>query len=178
VRNNKEVDELSQYFEQNGVCVVSKLNTDILKNNYVEFILKYITLLHNTFTRDEYFIDIARSSMVGLDQVDIFKLNKYLYNLNYTKKIKISFFDIFCEIEKSEIDFSNKQSLQDFKDNFLDLSQKMNDLNFLEFFSYFINKIGIIPYIEKYGNFDDLQDVFTLLNKIKSFMQTNTSFHI
>lgn len=178
MRNNKEVEELSIYFEQNNIWVTSKLNTDILKNKYVEFLIKYLHCLENPGQNDDFFIDIVRSSIVWLSQVDIFKFNKYLYNVNYSKKFKLSFFDVFCEIEKTEIEINNKQSLIDFRDDFLDILQKLHDLNFVEFFSYFIDKIWIISYIEKYGNFDDIEDIFTLFNKIKSFTQIKSTFKL
>jgi len=178
VRNNKEVEELSIFFTQNNISVVSKLNTDILKNDYVNFILKYLNCLDNPFTNNEYFIDIVRSSIVWLNQIDIFKFNKDLYNKNYSRKIPLSFYDEFCQIEKSKIDFLDKKNLIAFRDNFEDLRQKLNNTNFLEFFSYFIDKIWVIPYIEKYGNFDDIQDIFSLFNKIKSFLEINPSLKL
>lgn len=170
VRNNKEVEELSNFFTSQNIDVVSKLNFDILKNNYVNFILKFLACLSDPLSNDNNFIDITRSSIIGLNQVDIFKFTKYLYNLNYTRKFKLSFYDRFCDIQNIELDFSDKDSLINFRDIFEDLRLKLNNLNFVDFFSYFIDKIWIIPYIEKHWNFDDIEDIYTLFNKIKSFI--------
>jgi len=64
VRNNSEVEEFSNFLEQNNIPVTSKLNTDILKNDYVKFIIKFLSSLENTFEYDNYFIDIARSAII------------------------------------------------------------------------------------------------------------------
>ncbi|MDD5769435.1 MAG: ATP-dependent DNA helicase [Candidatus Gracilibacteria bacterium] len=178
VRNNSEVEEFSLFFKQNQIEVVSKLNSDILKNDYVNFILKYLEVLSDNFSYSDNLIDITRSSIIGLNQVDIFKINKDLFNYNYTKKFKLSFLDYLLDIEKKEIELEDKNSLIEFKNNFLDFNKKIIELNFLEFFSYFIENIGIIPFIEKYGSFDDIEDIFTLFNKIKGFFENDKDFNI
>lgn len=178
VRNNSEVEDFSHFFEQNGVPVTSKLNTNILFNSYVEFIIKFLTCLNDTFGHENYFIDIARSSIMGLSQTDIFKINRELFNYNYTKKFKLTFFDYLLDIETKEIELSHKAAIIDFKSLFEDLSQKMKELHFVEFFSYFIEKTGIISYIEKHGNFDDIEDIFTLFNKIKNYVSLKKDFSI
>lgn len=178
VRNNREVEELSKFFTSQKIDVISKLSFNILKNDYVNFVLKFLACLEDPLSNDENFIDITRSSIIWLNQVDIFKFTKYLYNLNYTRKFKFSFYDRFCDIQNIELDFNDKKSLVDFRDMFEDLKEKLNNLNFVDFFSYFIEKIWIIPYIEKYWSFDDIEDIYTLFNKIKSFTQLNPNLTV
>lgn len=178
VRNNSEVEEFSNFLEQNNIPVTSKLNTDILKNDYVKFIIKFLSCLENTFECDKYFIDIARSSVMWLSQTDIFKINKELYNFNYTKKFKLWLYDYILDLETKQIDLIDKEAILNFRDTFLDLSQKRSELHFIEFFPYFIEKIGIIEYVEKNGNFDDIEDIYTLFNKIKSYVSIKKEFSL
>lgn len=176
VRNNKEVESLSQFFIENKIPVTSKLNTDILKNEYVIFILKFLHCLNETNYKENYFIDILRNSILWLNQVDIFKFNKDLYNLNYTKKVKLAVFDKFIDIENSEVLYKEKENLIEFKDKFLDLKTKLSELNFMEFFKYFIDSLKIVEYIEKNWSFSDIEDIYTLFNKIKSFFELDNTF--
>ncbi len=178
VRNNAEVEEFSNFLEQNNIPVTSKLNTDILKNDYVEFIIKFLSCLENTFENDKYFIDVIRSSIIWLSQTDIFKINKELYNFNYTKKFKLGLYDYILDLETKTIDLIDKQAIIDFREMFLDLLQKKSELHFVEFFPYFIEKIGIIEYVEKHGNFDDIEDIYTLFNKIKSYVSVKKDFSL
>lgn len=171
VRSNKEVDELSSFFMKNGVEVTSKLNTDILKNDFVKFLLTFLQCISKINPNESDCINIARHQLFGISQRDIFLFNRELYNQNYTKKFKITFFEKLLDIESSTLEFSNKEAFIDFKNLFLDLSEKVHSMHFMEFFSYMIDTIWIIPFIEKYGNFDDIQDVYTLFNKIKAFFE-------
>jgi hypothetical protein len=53
----------------------------------------------------------------------------------------LSFYDEFCKIDRSKLEFENKDLLINFRDLFEDLKQNLNDKNFIDFFSYFIKKI-------------------------------------
>lgn len=179
VRSNKEVEELSYFFEQNKIDVVSKQNTDILKNEYVIFILKFLKCLKDPYFKDEFFIDICRNSILWLNQIDIFKINRYLYNKNYTKKFKVSFFDNLLELENiSDLELSTKDEIIDFRQRFLSLEQKLEELNFIEFFNYFLESFNILTYIEKNWTFDDIEDIYTLFNKIKDFTKIDKEFNL
>lgn len=178
VRNNSEVEDFSNFFENNNIPVTSKLNTDILKNIYIELIIKFLSCLDNNFLYQDYFLDISRSKILWIEQTDIFKINKELFNYNYTKKHKLWFLDYILDIEKKEIELENLNAIIEFKKLFIDLSVKIKQLHFVEFFSYFIDKIWIISYIEKNWNFDDIEDIYTLFNKIKSYVCIKKDFNV
>jgi ATP-dependent exoDNAse (exonuclease V) beta subunit len=63
-RNNREVEEYSLFLEQNFIEVNSKLNTDILKNDYILFILKFLQVLKDPYEFEADFIDILRTKIL------------------------------------------------------------------------------------------------------------------
>jgi hypothetical protein len=50
--------------EQNSILVNSKLNTDILKNDYVLFILKFLKVLKDPYEFETDLIDILRTNIL------------------------------------------------------------------------------------------------------------------
>lgn len=178
VRNNKEVEKLSNFFVSSWLQVVSKLNTNILNNDYIIFIINYLKLLTNDFLEEEKVIDIFRNDILWINQVDIFKINKYLYNLNYTLKYKKTFLETIFDIDKLEIEFLDIESIKRNIEILNELKSKLFTHNFSEFFDEFLQKLHILDFIEKNWNFDDLQDIFTLCNKIKSFLELDNTFNL
>jgi len=180
VRWNSEVLELSNFFEANWLSVVSKQNTNILKNEYINFIIKYLKVLKAPDINDSDFIDILRFDIFWLCQSDIFKISRYAYNKNYTRKFKLSIFEIFQDLEKlkEEIDFDNFDRLIEFRDNFMHLSSELSKKSFLDFFSYLIENSKIVEYVQKNWNFDDVEDIYTLFNKIKDFSLSDREFSL
>ncbi len=195
VRSNKEVEDWSKFLQDNWVEVESKLKTNILKSDYIVFILKYLEIINNPYAKEDSFIDILRCEFVDVDKLDILSINKYLYNLNYTRKEKIRVFDILKNLdndlsltlqewqiwkyEKSNwLELRNKQKLIDFRDNLIYLNSKLATTNFIIFFNEFIEKSAILDYIEKNGSFDDLQDIFSLFQKIKKWTEFNKNFSV
>lgn len=177
VRNNKEVEELSKFFELNEIWVISKQNTDILKNEFVVFILKFFYCLLDINNNEHNFIDVCRNDILWLNQVDIFKINKYLFSKNYVRKQKISFFDLICDLEKiDDLELNDKDWLLNFRDKFINSSKKLSNDFFINFFNEFLSDFEILKYIETNGTFDDIQDIFTLFNKIKDFCLIDKNF--
>ncbi len=179
VRSNKEVEELSRFFIQNQVDVVSKQNTNILKNNYVIFLLKLLKVLQNPNQNDANLIDILRNNILWLSQIDIFKLSKHIYNLNYTKKYKISVFEKFLEFENiTDITWEKADKLTEIRDIFKELIWDLSWKNFVEFFNILLSKFKIIDFIQTNWTFDDIEDIYTFFNKISSYSQNDNSFSL
>lgn len=170
VRNNREVEEFSLFLEQNWIEVTSKLNTDILSNNFVNLIIKILRVIKDPYEHESDFIDILRTKIIWLNQIDVFKISRKLFILNYSKKIKIRFFDYFLEFENSEdLELKDKEKILEFRQKFLDLQDDLSILNLQEFLNSLINKVAILEYIEKNWTFDDIEDIYTLMNKINDF---------
>ncbi len=175
VRNNREVETWSELLQKNNIEVESKLKTNILNSNYVNYILSYLELIANPDNNEEKLINLMRNNITWLNSIDILKINRELYIKNYTRKFKLSMFDFLNDLEKNLIpvdeqralELSDKKSLISFRDKLIEFWNKFVSSSFSEAFAYFINEIWIIEYIEKYGDFSDLEDVYTLFNYIK-----------
>jgi len=180
VRNNREVKEYSKLLIQNWIDIESKQRTNILESNYIVFLLKYLRVINNPYEKENDLIDIVRSNILWLDQIDIFKINRYLYIKNYTRKVNMTFIDILFNI--GDIDdlpiLNNIKKLIDFRDKIFELWTKFKELNFIEFFNEVISSLDILTYINKNWSFDDTQDIFTLFNKIKLWKQQDNSLDI
>lgn len=179
VRSNKEVEEWSSFLQDNSIEVESKLKTNILKSDYIIFLLKYLEIVDNPYANEESFVDTLRCQFVDVDKIDILSINRYLYNTNYTRKEKVRFFDVLKNLEHFEgIEFRNKQMLIDFRDNLIYLNSRLSTTNFIIFFNEFIEKNKVLDYIEKNWSFDDLQDIFSLFQKIKKWTEFNKNFSV
>lgn len=182
VRWNKEVEEWSNLLAQNWIETESKLKTNILNSNYVRYILNYLKLIIDPFASENDLLEILRSEITWLNQVDIFRINRDLYIKNYSKKFKISLMDFLWEFNtqniSDEIKLNYPKLLIDFRDNLLLFCSKASDLSFVEFFWFFIEETGILKYIETNWTFDDLEDIFTLFNKIKEWNNNDKKFNI
>ncbi len=178
-RWNREVEEYNKLLEQNWIETESKLKTNILNSKYVDFILNYLEIIDNPFADENKLIDILRSNITDINQTDVLKVNKALYISNYTKKFRVSIMDFLSEESNlDELNLSEKNELIEFRDNLLDFQANSGTTNIVEFFSDFIKKTGILEYIETHWNFDDLQDIYTLFNKIKDYANLDKTFSI
>lgn len=179
VRWNREVDEWTKLLQQNAIEVESKIKTDILKSNYINFILKYLKIINNPYEDEKSLIEIMRTSLVWLNSKDVLKINRELYIKNYKLKNKITIIDYLMKDEYlKEIELIEKENLVSFREKVLDFWEKLAEYSFIEFFNYFIEKTGILKYIEINWNFDDLEDIYTLFNKIKDWSINDKNFTI
>lgn len=177
-RSNKEVEDFSVFLEQNWIEVNSKQNTDILKSTYVGFLIKFLYVLKDPYEFEADFIDILRTKIIWLSQVDIFKISRSLFNLNYSRKIKIRFFDLFLEIEDRESDLKNLTSIVDFRQKFLNITSIFSEKNLTESLDFLMKELKILEYIEKNWSFDDIEDIYTFFNKIKDFTIYDNNFNL
>jgi len=179
VRGNREVVEWSNLLQQNQIEAESKLKTNILKSKYVTLILDYLDIISNPYTDEEKLVNLMRTWLIWLNRIDVLKINRALYISNYSKKFKTTIIDFLIdESNFEELGLKNKDSLIEFRDNLLEFQSNSSELSIVEFFSIFIEKTWILTYIETHWNFDDIQDIYTLLNKIKDYSNLDKSFNI
>ena len=178
VRWNKEVEEWSKLLMQNWIEAESKLKTNILESKYVKLLLDYLEIISNPYCDEEKLINLIRTKLVWLNNIDIFKINRKLYSLNYSRKYKIKMLDFLMDSNFEELNLREEEKLNDFIEKLWDLQSKLAELSIIEFFSYFIENTSILTYIETHGNFDDIQDIYTIFNKIKDFCKTDKNFSI
>ncbi len=178
VRWNREVEQFTQLLLQNNIEAESKLKTDILKSEYIIFILNYLTVINNPYSDENILIDLMRNDLVWLQQVDILRINRALYVLNYSRKINMTMIDFLLdESNLEELHLSDKASLINFRDNLLAFGSELASKSFIAFFNDFIEKTWILLSIEANGSFDDLEDIFTFFNKIKSWNISDKKFN-
>lgn len=179
LRWNREVDEWTKLLQQNWIEVESKIKTDILKSNYINFILKYLKIINNPYEDENSLIEVMRTEITWLNQRDILRINRELYIKNYKLKEKQKLIDFLNKDEYlDEIELLEKQKLIDFRDNLFKFWSILAEKSFVEFFNNFIEKTWILEYIEKIWNFDDLEDIYTLFNKIKDWSNIDKNFSI
>jgi len=179
VRWNREVEDWSNILQKNNLWVESKLKTNILNSSYVNYVLNYLEIIDNPYANEQKLIDILRSDITWLSQVDILKINRQLYIMNYTRKYKKTFIEIIDDLEiLTDLELSDKKSIIDFKKKLLELSSQLASKSFYEFFGDFIENIWLVEYIEKHWDFADLEDIYTLFNKIKDWNNWDKTLNI
>jgi len=180
VRSNREVEEWTNFMQENNVEVESKLKTNILNNIFVNFLIDFLNLIENPYFDDEKFINILRSDIVTIENIDVITLNRVLYQKNYSKKwFKLQLWDYIWKIEhENEIEFKNLEQIINFRNNIEDLNSKLWTYWISKLFKELLEKLDFINYIEKNANFNDLEDIFTLLNKIKELQDKNKDLNL
>lgn len=192
VRSNREVLEWTDFMHSQGIDVESKLKTNILTNKYVSFILDFLKLVENPGFSDEKLLNILRTDIVDLENIDVITIARELYRKNYSRYgFKLWLWDVIKDLdkqyipenwtEKSKWDFE-LEMLEKYKDykKIIEFRQLVLNLNselwlygISRLFQKIIDSLWIIEYIETHWNFSDLEDVFTLFNKIKDLNERN-----
>lgn len=182
VRGNKEVKQWSELLGQNNIASESKLNSNILNSNYVNLIIDYLDIISNPYVDEEKLVNLMRTNLIWLNSIDVLKINRALYISNYSKKFKIKMMDFLMDLnldsDENELNLNNPELIIEFRNNLLEFWKVFASTNIVEFFSIFIEKTWILKYIESKWNFEDLQDIYTLFNKIKSYANLDKNFSI
>jgi DNA helicase-2/ATP-dependent DNA helicase PcrA len=84
-RSNKEVESWTKFMQLQNMEVESKLKTNILKNKFVSFILDFLGLIENPDFSDEKLLDILRTDIIDIENIDVISLSKELYKKNYSR---------------------------------------------------------------------------------------------
>lgn len=177
VRSNREVEEWSHFLESNSIPVESKLKTNILNNPYINFVIDFLEIINNPFSNEAKLLDLLRSDLVNVDNIDVLNINKALNRINYTRKDKLTFFSFISDDDNLDNLFLNDIGwLKSFRDDLLKVSWQIAHNSFVEYFNYFITESKILEYIENNWNFDDIEDLYTFLNLIKGFNRKDKSF--
>lgn len=179
VRGNREVIEWTTLLQQNNIEAESKLKSNILESQYVNFILKYLEVIENPYADENKLLDILRAKITGLHPIDIIKINRKLYIENYSRKYKLKIADFLMdEAILNELWLFDKQALINFRDRLFDFSREVWSTSVSDFFQKFIEKNQIMEHIESQWSFDDIQDVYTLFNTIKTWNRNNKEMKI
>lgn len=177
VKKNRQISEWSEFLKQKWLQVTSKNNTNILNNHFVKFLLDFFALVENPYGNDEKFLNILRSDLIDVENIDVIYMARNLYQKNYSRsKFKLGIWDIIKDAQTDEYmkqNVSNIEKIIAFRDFLLSLETDMWNGGITALVRNVLEKLNIFEYIEKNGDFNDLQDIFTLVNKIKSYIENN-----
>lgn len=194
VRSNREVDEWTNFMHSQGIDVESKLKTNILTNKFVNFMLDFLRLIDNPNFSDEKLLNIIRTKIIDVENIDVITLTRELYKKNYSRYgFNITLWDIIKDFDRNKIiwteerewksqgvfeleleeKYKDYKKIVDFRDLVLELNSELGLYWISRLFQKIIDRIWIIDYIETHWNFSDLEDIFTLFNKIKDINEKN-----
>ncbi len=177
VRSNKEILEWTEFLQWEDIPVESKLQSNILNSSFVKFIINYLWLLIDPFFDEEKFINILLHDLVDVNNIDVYKINRALFNTNYTKKFKIKILDFLSdETELLNLELTDIDAIETFKEKFIELSSLVQWVNIVEIVKCIVEAFDIQEYISSQWTFDDLQDLFTLISYVKKFVDINKDF--
>lgn len=199
VRTNSEVESFTEFLQANWLLVDSKLKSNIFKSKYIKLLLDLINIVANPYLDEAKLINVLRSDLSWISRLDILMVLKKLYNINYKwigKKLfelisdnyflqsisKIqdwqqSLFDEELANDKIEQKISDSESFLCFVNKILNCQQELGN-NFYNVFKKILEEFGFIEYVEKSWQFSDLEDLFTLLNYVKSLVVIDKEFSI
>ncbi|MDP2396019.1 MAG: hypothetical protein Q8S84_03605 [bacterium] len=81
--------------------VESKLKTNILTNKFVLFILDFLKFIDNPSFSDEKLLNILRTKLIKIENIDALTLSRELYIKNYSKNgFKYTLWDTIKDIDK------------------------------------------------------------------------------
>lgn len=58
------------------------------------------------------------------------------------------------------------------------MQARASELDCYSLFRHILDTSGFIRYVEKVGNFSDLEDIFTLLEQVKKWTQASSAFSL
>lgn len=149
-RNNREVEEWTAFLKSNGFEVESKMKTNILNSPYIHFILDFLALVIDPYDSDVKLINILRTKIIDVENIDIIKLNRHIYSENYTRKNKLRLFDVLASSTKlDELELKSKAKLVAFREMILRLSESIKLYSFPQFFDMCVRETHIVDFIEK-----------------------------
>lgn len=97
VRTNREVEEWTNFLQEQNIPVESRLRTNIFASRFVRLLLDLVKIVANPYASEAGIIHILRSGLFDIDRVDVLRLNRKLYIDNYTRREKKKIFDFLCD---------------------------------------------------------------------------------
>lgn len=177
VKSNKQIGEWSDFLSQKWFKVSSKKSSNILNNHICNFLLDFLKFIENPYFDDTNLLNLIRSDLVDIENIDAIYMSRNLYQRNYSRdKFKLWLWDIIKDVED---DVFARENLKDIEKvvKFRDLVLKLNSSIWNSWITSLLRdvleELNIFDFVEENGSFDDLQDIFSLVNKIKTFIENN-----
>lgn len=178
-RTNREVEEWTDFLQKNSLKVESKIDTNILNSRYILFLLDLISIVEDAYIWEEKLINLLRHPIFWIEKIDVLKINRWLYNENYTRSRKLKIFDILSNKDFMEsLELANLEKINEFRNLILLLQEIQSTNNFYFFFRELIEKVWLLDYLEQNASFEELENLFTLSNLIKWYTENDRNFSI
>lgn len=183
VKSNKQIWEWTEFLTEKWLKVNSKNSTNILNNHYCNFLLDFLKFIENPYFNDTSLLNLLRSDLVDIENVDAIYMSRNLYQRNYSRdKFKLWLWDIIKSIphpnplpegEGIAINFKNIEKIIEFRELVTNLNSSLWNSWITSLLRDVLEKLNIFDFIEKNWSFDDLQDIFSFVNKIKTYIENN-----
>lgn len=180
-RSNAEVQAFSEFLSDADITVCSKLDSNILENDFVILILELLELIHDPYSNETALVNLLRSSLTDVEALDVIRLNTFLYRANYVKRGNpIQIFDVLKDIlhRSDEIGLENPEKFSRFLDTLLEVQGFFAEHNMLLGISHMLKEFKILEYINSHGTLDDIGDAYTLFRNIEWWLKYNTDMQI
>lgn len=198
LRTNREVEEWWNFLQINWISVESKLKSNIFNSKYVSYLIDLISVIIDPYANETKLVNILRSWIFDVRNVDTIRALRRLSTINYTKKYKDKLFDFLSDEEELSKLFPIKEDMVQMdlftaQQNNIDSPETIDKIknftqtillcqsglgsNFYAFLKDSIQKTLFIDFVEKNGTFSDIEDIFTLLNVVKNWVTANNSFN-
>ncbi len=167
-RTNRESHEMAEFLIKRDIPVVFEASNNVLQGVSVRAFLDYLSIIENPYD-DKKLLDIMSLGFLNIDALDVYKLYKYLYEINYSKKDKVNIFDIISKAENLEnLDLISKQNIADFIDKFLKFKKISAETTFTAFCGKVLSDSGFLDWIfNKDEKMEYLRHISSLFSEIK-----------
>jgi len=169
VKSNAQIMQWTHFLQANNIGVISKSMTDILGNPYVILLFRLLSVIDSPHDADSELPHLIRHPIFGMDGADIFHILHKLSSKNYSRKYPMLFFEFLTHLQEEDITLTFPEKIPAFLQILYDLQKEKETCIFSEFLAKVIEKIDLLGYIEQHGTFDDIQDVYSFVQKAQEF---------
>ncbi|MBI3671208.1 ATP-dependent helicase [Candidatus Azambacteria bacterium] len=153
--------------------VVFEASNNVLESRAVGIFLDYLSIIDDPYD-DRKFLNVLSCGFSGIDTLDAYKLSRYLYEINYSRKEKISAFDA-----AESLDAPNKESLMIFIKKLSELKKVSAEIAFAPFCEKVLKESGFLEWIyQKDDKMEYLRQISSLFSEIKELNFEDPSLDI
>ena len=177
VRTNKEADTWIDFLESNDVRTEGRAKVDILASPHVQLFLGIFRIIDDPCRHDSDLIDLMRSGLLPIARIDTIRLTYALYQLNYTRKQKMSLFEFLTHPDLMEnVTLLGREAIESMCAAILAFQSAMAISSLPSLFRTVVDTWGYDRYVRSQGSFADMEDLFTLFNSIRSWTEDDHTF--
>ncbi|MEK7453051.1 MAG: ATP-dependent helicase [Patescibacteria group bacterium] len=178
-RTNFESHEIAEFLIKENIPVVFEASNNILEGNAVRMLIDYISIIENPYD-DQKILNVMTFGFLGINVLDSYKLSRYIYNINYSRKDKLSIFSIISKEESlKDIGLSDEKKITDFIHKLLNLKTLSVEITFTAFCERVFSESGFLDWVYKKNNkMEYLRHISSLFSEIKDLNIQDKSLDI